>query len=75
MTQYWYFDLFFRYCTAVDARPVLQLMNEQEFIHFSKNAKRKDWQSLMIGGELLIVENYVDNYFKIFCIMLLHFAK
>lgn len=51
-------DLFFRYCTAVGARPVLQLMNEQEFIHFSKNAKEKglaefdDWRRASYCGKL-----------------------
>ena len=34
-------DLFFRYCTAVGARPVLQLMNAKEYIQFSKAATEK----------------------------------
>lgn len=34
-------DVFFRYCTAVGARPVLQLLDEKEWIQFSKNATEK----------------------------------
>lgn len=34
-------DVFFRYCTAVGARPVLQLLDEKEWIQFSKNADKK----------------------------------
>ena len=34
-------DVFFRYCTAVGARPVLQLLDEKEWIQFSKNANEK----------------------------------
>lgn len=29
-------DVFFRYCTAVGSRPVLQLLDEKEWIQFSK---------------------------------------
>jgi len=29
-------DVFFRYCTAVGARPVLQLMTEKQWLEFSK---------------------------------------
>jgi len=36
-------DVFFRYCTAVGARPVLDLMTEKEYIQFSKNADISDW--------------------------------
>lgn len=34
-------DVFFRYCTAVGARPVLQLMDEKQWSQFSKNADKK----------------------------------
>lgn len=34
-------DVFFRYCTAVGGRPVLQLLDEKEWIQFSKNATEK----------------------------------
>lgn len=34
-------DVFFRYCTAVGARPILQLLDEKEWIQFSKNAAKK----------------------------------
>lgn len=34
-------DVFFRYCTAVGARPVIQLLDEKEWIQFSKNANEK----------------------------------
>lgn len=34
-------DVFFRYCTAVGARPVLQLLNEKEWLEFSKKATEK----------------------------------
>ncbi len=30
-------DVFFRYCTAVGARPVLQLLNQKEWIELSKD--------------------------------------
>lgn len=34
-------DVFFRYCTAVGARPVIQLLDEKEWIQFSKNTNEK----------------------------------
>jgi transcriptional regulator with XRE-family HTH domain len=34
-------DVFFRYCTAVGARPVLQLLDEKEWIQFSKKSTEK----------------------------------
>jgi transcriptional regulator with XRE-family HTH domain len=34
-------DVFFRYCTAVGAKPVLQLLNHKEWIEFTKDAAEK----------------------------------
>lgn len=34
-------SVYFRYCTAVGARPVLQLMDEKQWIAFSRGADEK----------------------------------
>lgn len=35
------FEVFFKYCTAVGAKFSIQLMNQQEWIEFSKDATEK----------------------------------
>ena len=35
------FEVFFRYCIAVGAKPTIELLNQQEWIEFSKEANEK----------------------------------
>lgn len=35
------FEVFFKYCIAVGAKPTFQLLNQKEFNEFSRNADKK----------------------------------